>query len=132
MAASESDIARPRSAVIRTVPRPADANASGDICGGWILSQMDIAGGVVAAERAQGRVVTVAIDAMRFHRPVYVGDLVSVVAEVAGVGRTSLDVRIETYVHRRQSADRELLVTEGTFVFVAIDREGRPRPVDPA
>ena len=69
---------------------------------------------------------------MRFHRPVYVGDLVSVVAEVAGVGRTSLDVRIETYVHRRQSADRELLVTEGTFVFVAIDRQGRPRPVDPA
>lgn len=132
MATSESDIACPRSAVIRTVPRPADANASGDIFGGWILSQMDIAGGVVAAERAQGRVVTVAIDAMRFHRPVYVGDLVSVVAEVAGVGRTSLDVRIETYVHRRQSADRELLVTEGTFVFVAIDREGRPRPVDPA
>jgi len=130
MAASESEIAGPGSAVIRTVPRPADANASGDIFGGWILSQMDIAGGVVAAERAQGRVVTVAIDAMRFHRPVYVGDLVSVVAEVARVGRTSLDVRIETYVHRRQSADRELLVTEGTFVFVAIDREGRPRPVD--
>ena len=132
MAASESEIASPGSAVIRTVPRPADANASGDIFGGWILSQMDIAGGVVAAERAQGRVVTVAIDAMRFHRPVYVGDLVSVVADVARVGRTSLDVRIETYVHRRQSADRELLVTEGTFVFVAIDREGRPRPVDAA
>ena len=131
-AAEGSGIARPRSPVIRTVPGPADANASGDIFGGWILSQMDVAGGVVAAERARGRVVTVAIEAMRFHRPVYVGDLVSVVAEVARVGRTSMDVRIETRVYRRGSADRELLVTEGTFVFVAIDREGRPRPVDAA
>ena len=127
-----SETARPRPAVIRTMPRPADANENGDIFGGWILSQMDIAGGVVAAERARGRVVTVAIDAMRFHRPVYIGDLVSVAAEVARVGRTSMDVRIETYVHRRESVDRELLVTEGTFVFVAIDRDGRPRPVDAA
>ena len=108
----------------------ADSNASGDIFGGWILSQMDIAGGVVAAERAKGRVVTVAIDAMRFHRPVYVGDLVSVFADVAKVGRTSMDIRIETYVHRHQSAEEELLVTEGSFVFVAIDNNGRPRPVD--
>ena len=130
MPAEESKISQPHSAVIRTVPRIADSNASGDIFGGWILSQMDIAGGVVAAERAKGRVVTVAIDAMRFHRPVYVGDLVSVFAEVAKVGRTSMDIRIETYVHRHQSSEEELLVTEGIFVFVAIDNNGRPRPVD--
>ena len=91
---------------------------------------MDIAGGVVAAERAQGRVVTVAIDAMRFHQPVYVGDLVSVFAHVAKIGRTSMDIRIDTYVHRRRTADEELLVTEGTFVFVAIDEDGKPRPVE--
>lgn len=131
MPAEESQITRLHSAVIRTVPHPADSNASGDIFGGWILSQMDIAGGVVAAERAGARVVTVAVDAMRFHRPVYVGDLVSVFAQVAKIGRTSMDIRVETYVHRRQSADEELLVTEGKFVFVAIDSEGRPRRVDP-
>lgn len=132
MTAAGSKISQPHSAVIRTVPRPADSNASGDIFGGWILSQMDIAGGVVAAERAQGRVVTVAVDAMRFHRPVYVGDLVSVFAQVAKVGRTSMDIRIDTYVHRRKTTNEELLVTEGTFVFVAIDETGKPRPVDPA
>ena len=130
MTTSKSKISKPHSAIIRTVPRPADSNSSGDIFGGWILSQMDIAGGVVAAERAQGRVVTVAIDAMRFHLPVYVGDLVSVFATVAKVGRTSMDIHIETYVHRRKTADEELLVTEGTFVFVAIDESGKPRPVD--
>ncbi len=132
MATMASKITQPNNAVIRTVPRPADSNASGDIFGGWILSQMDIAGGVVAAERAQGRVVTVAIDAMRFHQPVYVGDLVSVFAHVAKVGRTSMDIQIDTYVHRRRTADEELLVTEGTFVFVAIDEDGKPRPVDEA
>ena len=130
MEGSKSTVSTPNTAIIRTVPRPADSNASGDIFGGWILSQMDIAGGVVAAERAQGRVVTVAIDAMRFHLPVYVGDLISVFATVAKVGRTSMDIHIETYVHRRKNADEELLVTEGTFVFVAIDEHGRPRPID--
>ncbi len=132
MTRSDSQISRPHSAVIRTVPRPADSNASGDIFGGWILSQMDIAAGVVAAERARGRVVTVAIDAMRFHRPVYVGDLVSVFAKVTKVGRTSMDIAVETYVHRHRSAEEDLLVTEGTFVFVAIDEHGKPRPVEEA
>ena len=119
-----------RPATIRTVPMPADANANGDIFGGWVLAQMDIAGGVVAAERAKGRVATVAIDRMTFVRPISVGDVVSVYAEVIKVGRTSMTVKLETFVHRRdQAASAHLLVTEGTFVYVALDEQKRPRPV---
>ncbi len=113
---------------IRTVPMPADANASGDIFGGWVLSQMDIAGGTVAGVRAKGRTVTVAVEAMTFHRPIYVGDLVSLYAHVVRVGTTSITVNIET-IARRRNQPEEIKVTEGTFVYVAIDREGRPRPV---
>ncbi len=113
---------------IRTVPMPADANASGDIFGGWVLSQMDIAGGTVAGDRAKGRTVTVAVEAMTFHRPIYVGDLVSLYAHVVRVGTTSITVNIET-IARRRNRPEEIKVTEGTFVYVAIDREGRPRPV---
>ncbi len=115
---------------IRTVPRPADANATGDSFGGWVLSQMDIAGGTVAARRAKGRTVTVAVEAMTFHRPIFVGDLVSLYAEVVRVGTTSLAVRIETLVRRRDEPG-EITVTEGTFVYVAGDAQGRPRPVPP-
>ena len=119
-----------RPATIRTVPMPVDANANGDIFGGWVLAQMDIAGGVVAAERAKGRVATVAIDRMTFVRPISVGDVVSVYAEVVKVGRTSMTVKLETFVHRRdQAAATHLLVTEGTFVYVALDEQKRPRPV---
>ena len=113
---------------IRTVPMPADANAAGDIFGGWILSQMDIAGAVVAVERANGRVATVAIEAMKFHRPVFVGDLVSCYASVARIGRTSITVHIETLVRRARHEDA-LRVTEGTFTYVALDENGKPRPV---
>ena len=113
---------------IRTVPMPADANASGDIFGGWVLSQMDIAGGTVAGARAKGRTVTVAVEAMTFHRPIYVGDLVSLYAHVVRVGTTSITVNIET-IARRRNQPEEIKVTEGTFVYVAIDSEGRPRPV---
>ena len=116
--------------VIRTVPMPADANPNGDIFGGWVLSHMDIAGAVVAAQRAHGRVATVAIDAMTFHRPVFIGDLVSLYAEVVKVGRTSVTVAIETLARRQRIAE-EVIVTAGTFVYVAIDGQGRPRPVDP-
>lgn len=114
--------------VIRTVPLPADVNGKGDVFGGWILSHMDIAGGTVAAWRAGGKTVTVAVDSMTFIRPVYVGDLVSIYAVVEKVGRTSVSVRMETYV-RRQQESAELKVTEGTFVYVAIDDHGRPVPV---
>jgi acyl-CoA thioesterase YciA len=113
---------------IRTIPMPADANANGDIFGGWVLSQMDLAGGTVAAERAGGRNVTVAVEAMTFHRPVYIGDIVSLYAEVTHVGRTSIAVKIDTYAQRRNTGE-EVKVTEGTFVYVAIDKDGKPRPV---
>ena len=114
--------------IIRMAPMPSDCNSNGDIFGGWVLSQMDIAGGIVAARRARGRVATVAIDAMTFHQPIKVGDLVSIYARIARVGTTSIAVEMETIV-RRQLDPAEIRVTEGIFVFVAIDAAGRPRPV---
>jgi len=114
--------------VIRTIPMPADLNGNGDVFGGWVLSQMDIAGGVTASHVAKGRTATVAIEAMTFHRPISVGDLVSLYTRVTRVGRTSIAVHIDTIVTRR-SGTEEVRVTEGTFVYVAIDEQGRPRPV---
>lgn len=114
--------------IIRTAPMPSDVNANGDIFGGWVLSQMDIAGGTVAARRALGRVATVAVQAMTFHQPIRVGDLVSIYGHVARVGRTSITVSMETIVVR-QLDPTEIKVTEGDFVYVAIDDQGRPRPL---
>jgi len=111
---------------------PADANPSGDIFGGWVLSQMDIAGGLAAAHRAGGRTTTVAVEAMSFHLPVYVGDEVSCYAEVVRVGRSSMSVAVETWARRRATGatDGEVVrVTEGVFIYVALDKTGRPRPV---
>ncbi len=116
--------------VIRTAPMPSDMNGNGDIFGGWVLSQMDIAGGIMAARRSRGRAATVAVDAMTFHQPIKVGDVVSVYGRVVRVGRTSMAVRLETYVVRRLDPG-EIKVTEGTFTYVAIDEHGRPRPVPP-
>ncbi len=113
---------------IRTLAMPADANPSGDIFGGWVLSQMDIAGGIVARERARGRVATVAITAMTFHLPVYVGDVLCAYVEVEKVGRTSIATWIEAWVLRGEGGGW-VRVTEGQFVYVALDAEGRPRPV---
>ena len=118
-----------RDPVIRTAPQLADLNLNGNIFGGWILSQMDIAGGIIASKHAGGPVATVAVEAMKFHRPVHVGDLVSCYAEVVKVGRTSMHVRIEVCVLRR-GIEKEFPVTEGIFIFVAIDETGRPRPVE--
>ncbi len=117
-----------RDPAIRTIAMPADTNANGDIFGGWLLSQMDLAGGVVAKTRAQGRVATVAIDAMTFHAPVLVGDEVSCYGEIVKTGRTSLTVRVESWV-RRDLSDERLKVTEGLFIYVAIDAHRRPRPL---
>ena len=114
--------------VIRSAPMPADMNGNGDIFGGWVLSQMDIAGGVVAARRAQGRVVTVAVDAMTFHQPIKVGDIVSIYGSVIRTGRSSMAVKLETIVARRLDPT-EIKVTEGVYTYVAIDENGRPRPV---
>jgi acyl-CoA thioesterase YciA len=115
---------------IRTIAMPADANSNGDIFGGWMMSQMDLAGGVAAVQRAQGRIVTVAVDAMTFHLPVNVGDLVSCYAQVTRVGRTSLTVKIDAWVQRRIGRHMER-VTSGSFTYVAVDEKGRPRQVPP-
>jgi len=113
---------------LRTFAMPADVNINGDIFGGWVVSQMDLAGGIVAAGRARGRVATVAIEAMQFIRPVNVGDVVCVYAEVERVGRTSMGIHIEAWALQRHRGERRK-VTEATFTFVAIDNDGRPRPV---
>ena len=117
-----------RDPIVRTVPQPADLNGNGDIFGGWVLSQMDVAGGVLAAKVATGRVATVAITAMTFVEPIKVGDVVSIYGRVARIGRTSITIDLETVVQRRHDT-AEIQVTHGTFVFVAIDEDGRPRPV---
>jgi acyl-CoA thioesterase YciA len=113
---------------IRTLAMPADTNPSGDIFGGWVLAQMDLAAGIIAARRAKGRVATVALDGMSFHLPVYVGDVVSCYAKVTRIGRSSMTVEVETYVNRGR-IEADLKVTEGRFTMVAIDEQGRPRPV---
>ncbi len=112
----------------RTLAMPGDATPSGDIFGGWVLSQMDIAAGIAAGTRAKGRVATVAIDAMKFLRPVRVGDVLCVYTTLGRVGRTSLAIRLEAWALRDRIGAREK-VTEGLFTFVAIDADGRPRPV---
>jgi acyl-CoA thioesterase YciA len=117
-----------RDPIVRTVPHPSDMNGNGDIFGGWVLSQMDVAGGALAARVAKGRVATVAITAMTFVEPIKVGDMVSIYGEVTRTGRTSITIELETVVQRRlEDIDRR--VTHGTFVFVAIDDDGRPRPL---
>lgn len=113
---------------LRTLAMPGDTNPSGDIFGGWVLAQMDLAGGIAAGRAARGRVATVAVDALSFHRPVKVGDEVSVWAELLGVGRTSLRYRISLW-RRPREAEAHERVTVATFTFVALDEAGRPRPV---
>jgi acyl-CoA thioesterase YciA len=116
---------------VRLIAMPADTNANGDIFGGWVLSQMDQAGGIAAVERAKGRVVTIAVEAMTFIRPVRVGDVLCVYTNVDKVGRTSMKLHIEAWAQRFQTHVREK-VTDAVFTFVAIDENGRPRPVPPA
>jgi len=119
-----------RDPAVRTLAMPADANPAGDIFGGWLLGQMDIAAGTTAYARAQGRVVSVALDKMSFIAPVLVGDLLSLYAEVVRIGRSSLEVEVEGWV-RRTSAPADIKVVQGRFTFVALDAERRPRPVPP-
>lgn len=115
---------------LRTIAMPADTNPAGNIFGGWLLGQMDIAGGITAARRAGGRVATVGIDAMSFHQPVKVGDEVSCYATIEKIGRSSLRVRVTSWVRRARSVE-VLKVTEGVFTYVALDDDGRRRPVPP-
>lgn len=116
---------------VRLMAMPADTNANGDIFGGWVMSRMDQAGGIAAAERAQGRVATIAVDAMTFIRPVKVGDVLCVYTAVERIGRTSIRLHVEAWARRFRSHVREK-VTDAYFTFVAIDENGRPRPVPPA
>jgi acyl-CoA thioesterase YciA len=117
-----------REPILRVVPRPGDINSNGHIFGGWVLSQMDIAAGIVAAREADGPVATVAVDAMKFIAPILLHDLISVYAWVERIGRTSIGIRIDVIAIRDRGA-REVKVTEGLFTFVALDEDHRPRPV---
>jgi acyl-CoA thioesterase YciA len=114
---------------LRVMPMPADANQNGDIFGGWIMSQVDIAGGAIAGRIARGRVATVAVKEFVFKQPVQIGDLLSFYAEVERIGRTSVSVKVEVYAERRPSDPHVVKVTEATLTYVAIDGAGQPRPV---
>ncbi len=124
--------AEPKGALtIRTLAMPADTNPAGDIFGGWVMSQMDIAGAIAAVERAKGRVVTVAVEAMTFISPVKVGDILCVYTSIEKVGRTSITIAIEAWARRNRLDDR-VKVTDGRFVYVALGEDGLKRPVPPA
>jgi acyl-CoA thioesterase YciA len=117
--------------VLRVVPRPGDINANGHIFGGWVLSQMDIAAGIVASHRAQGPVATVAIEAMEFIQPILLHDIISVFARIERTGRTSMGIRIEVVATRNRGAE-QVKVTEALFTFVALDEDARPRALPAA
>ncbi len=116
----------PRDPILRVVPGPADINSNGHIFGGWVLAQMDIAGGIVAGRTARGPTATVAIDAMEFHAPIQLRDIISVYAEVERRGRTSMAIRIDVIASRNRG-EEEVKVTSGVFTFVALDENFRPR-----
>ena len=115
--------------VLRLVPMPADTNAHGTIFGGWVMSQVDIAGSIPAWERAQGPVVTVAVNSFIFKEPVFVGDLVSFYARVLKVGRTSITVDVEVFAQRKRDGRAAVKVTEAQLTYVAVDDRRQPRPV---
>jgi acyl-CoA thioesterase YciA len=114
---------------LRVVPMPADANQNGDIFGGWIMAQVDIAGGTLAGRVARGRVATVAVKEFTFKQPVQIGDVLSFYADVLRIGNTSITINVEVFAERRPSDPTVVKVTEATLTYVAIDRDGRPRPV---
>lgn len=118
-----------RDPVLRVVPMPSDANYVGDIFGGWIMSQVDIAGSIPAIRRSRGRVATVAVNSFVFKQPVLVGDLVSFYAKVIRVGRTSITVDVEVYAQRHRAEEQCVKVTEAVLTYVAVDSDRRPRPV---
>ncbi len=114
---------------LRVVPMPADSNSSGDIFGGWVMSQVDIAGSIPAIRLARGRVATVAVNSFVFRQPVMVGDVVSFYAEVVKIGRTSITVSVEVYAQRNPEKEETVKVTEATLTYVAVDNQRRPRVV---
>ena len=128
---SREDQPPSESPTIRTVAMPADTNPSGDIFGGWVMSQMDLAAGSVAARTSVGRSATIAVDAMIFHRPIKVGDEVSLYASLVRLGRTSMTIHVDAWRRPRATAASEK-VTEANFTFVALDEQGRPVPIAPS
>jgi acyl-CoA thioesterase YciA len=118
-----------RTPILSVVPMPSDSNQHGDIFGGWIMSQVDIAGGVTAARRARGRVATVAVNAFTFKQPVMIGDVVLFYAEVVRVGRTSITVDVEVFAQRNPAILETVKITEATLTYVATDESRRPRQV---
>lgn len=120
-----------RSPTLRVIPMPADANQHGDIFGGWIMAQVDLAGGVVASERSRGRVATVAVNSFLFKHPVFIGDVLSFYADIVRVGKTSMTINVEVYAQRNPADVEVVKVTEATLTFVATGSDGRPRDVPP-
>jgi len=123
------ELPKGREVALRVVPMPSDANYTGDIFGGWIMSQVDIAGSIPALRLARGRIATVAVNSFTFKQPVLIGDLVSFYADIVRVGRTSITVDVEVYVERR-TLNEVVKVTEATLTYVAVDDQRRPRPVN--
>lgn len=131
MTDSGKSLSAGRDPVLRTVPQPSNINANGHIFGGWVLSQMDVAGGIIAAREAQGPVATVAIEAMEFIEPILLHDIISIYAEVKRRGRTSLAIGLDVIASRGRGRE-EIRVTSGLFTFVALDDNHRPKPLPPA
>ena len=117
--------------VLKVIPMPADSNANGDIFGGWVMAQVDLAGSVLPARYAKGRMATVAVNQFIFKQPVRVGDILSFYSEVTRIGRTSVTVKVEVFAERFQSQGQYVKVTEASVTYVAIDDSGRPRPIPP-
>ena len=115
--------------VLRVVPMPADANQHGDIFGGWIMAQVDVAGGIVAGRVARGRVATVSVNSFVFKQPVQIGDVLSLYADVVRVGNTSITIDVQVYAERGRDEAKIVKVTEAALTYVAIDLKGKPRPV---
>lgn len=120
-----------RHAVLRVMPMPADANIHGDVFGGWIMAQADIAGSIPATRRAGGRVATVAVNSFTFEQPVFVGDLLSFYADIITIGRTSITVSVQVYAERQRMNTQVVKVTEATFIYVATDENRRSRALPP-
>jgi len=127
--AQQTELPRNREPALRVVPMPADANSTGDIFGGWIMSQVDIAGAIPAIRLAKGRVATIAVNSFVFKQPVLIGDLVSFYAKVVRVGRTSITVDVEVWAQRGIPEEVTVKVTEATLTYVAVDKERKPRAV---
>ncbi len=125
------DLPTDQELVLKVVPMPADCNANGDIFGGWVMAQVDIAGSVLAARLVRGRMATVAVNEFIFKQPVRVGDILSFFSRIARVGRTSVTVQVEVYAEHYRSQGDFAKVTEAQLTYVAIDDQGKPRPIEP-